>query len=110
MYTRQTRLAVAGEGETVRDAVDAVLRGADGPGAMAKALWAGLPQRCLAMAVLVTAQFLLFDSMRAVLAVSPKDLSVVLDVFQDRISYYEGWDEISQQWEEAISELGDLVS
>ena len=108
--TVMTRLAVGGEGETVRDAVDAVLRGADGPGAMAKALWAGLPQRCLAMAVLVTAQFLLFDSMRAVLAVSPKDLSVVLDVFQDRISYYEGWDEISQQWEEAISELGDLVS
>ncbi|KAK7235501.1 phosphate ion transmembrane transporter [Aureococcus anophagefferens] len=108
--TVMTRLAVAGEGETVRDAVDAVLRGADGPGAMAKALWAGLPQRCLAMAVLVAAQFLLFDSMRAVLAVSPKDLSVVLDVFQDRISYYEGWDEIAQQWEEAISELGDLVS
>ncbi|KAH8068222.1 hypothetical protein JL721_6796 [Aureococcus anophagefferens] len=62
--TVMTRLAVAGEGETVRDAVDAVLRGADGPAAMAKALWAGLPQRCLAMAVLVTAQFLLFDSMR----------------------------------------------
>ncbi|KAH8060162.1 hypothetical protein JL722_5123 [Aureococcus anophagefferens] len=76
--TVMTRLAVAGEGETVRDAVDAVLSGADGPGAMAKALWAGLPQRCLAMAVL------------------------------DRISYYEGWDEIAQQWKEAISSSGPV--
>ena len=47
--------------------------------------------------------------MRAVLAVSPKDLSLVLDVFQDRISFYEGWDEISQTWADSLAGLDDVI-
>ena len=58
-------------------------------------------------AIIVTAQFILFDGLRALLAVSKDDLSVVLDVFKDRISLYEGWDEISESWIEAVDTLDD---
>ena len=105
-----SRLA-SGAAADWRGALDDVLRqgGAATPLDRAKNLWTGMPQRCVALAVVVTAQFLLFDSMRALLAVSPKDLSVFLDVFTDRVSFYDGWDEIAQDWAEAVSEIGDLV-
>ena len=73
----------------------------------AKLLYAGVAQRMASTAIIVTAQFILFDGLRALLAVSKDDLSVVLDVFKDRISLYEGWDEISESWIEAVDTLDD---
>ena len=75
--------------------------------AQAKLLYAGVAQRMASTAIIVTAQFILFDGLRALLAVSKDDLSVVLDVFKDRISLYEGWDEISESWIEAVDTLDD---
>ena len=103
-----TRLAVTNATD-VRAAIDDVLSDAP-PGdraAQAKLLYAGVAQRMASTAIIVTAQFILFDGLRALLAVSKDDLSVVLDVFKDRISLYEGWDEISESWIEAVDTLDD---
>ena len=70
-------------------------------------LYAGVEQRCASMAIIVTAQFVLFDGLRALLAVSKEDLSLVLDVFQDRLDFYSGWDEIQGAWVDAIDNLDD---
>ena len=90
---------------------------------------------------MVTAQFIIFDGLRGLLAVAPSDLSLILDVFQatnqlliatsslrrtniyirpwhlghicylrvaqDRLSFYEGWDEVSESWVDAIDYLDD---
>ena len=53
-----TQLAAGGHGSDWRAALDDVLRGASTTTDKLKALWAGTPQRCVALAVLVTAQFL----------------------------------------------------
>ncbi|KAJ1620466.1 hypothetical protein T492DRAFT_888660, partial [Pavlovales sp. CCMP2436] len=63
--------------------------------------------RCISLALLVTLQFALFDSLRALLTVSPKDFSLVLDVFQDRLSFYAGWDEMSGSWGDIYDNLDD---
>ena len=57
-------------------------------------LYPGVQQRCISMAILVTVQFVLFDGLRAVLAVSKEDLSLILDVFEDRLDFYSAWDEV----------------
>ncbi|KAH8054688.1 hypothetical protein JL722_8631 [Aureococcus anophagefferens] len=45
--------------------------------------------RCLLFAVIITVQLLLFDFCRDKLQVSPENLSLGLDVFADRLSFYE---------------------
>jgi len=104
-----TQLAAGGHGSDWRAALADVWEGAESPSDRARALWAGTPARCAQMAVLVTAQFVLFDVMRTALAVAPKDLSLALDVFSDRLQFYEGWDEVSEAWVDALSEVGDLL-
>ena len=104
-----TQLASGGHGSDWRAALNDVWAGVDDAAARAGRLWAGTPARCAQMAVLVTAQFVLFDVMRAGLAVSPKDLSLALDVFSDRIAFYEGWDQASETWRDSLADLGDLL-
>ena len=91
-----TRLATGGFGRDWRAALADVLSGAESDEAaeQAKVLYAGVKQRCLALAIIVTAQFILFDGLRAVLAVSKEDLSLILDVFEDRLDFYSAWDEV----------------
>ena len=72
-----------------------------------KLLYPGVGQRCISLAILVTVQFVLFDGLRTLLAVSKEDLSLVLDVFKDRVDYYAAWDEISQKWVDAVEVLDD---
>ena len=81
-----TRSATGGFGRDWRSALDDVLMGAESDTVAAKAsvLYAGVAQRCISLAIVVTAQFVLFDGLRGLLAVSQADLSVVLDVFEDR--------------------------
>ena len=63
---------------------------AAGPGlAAVPRLFAGAAQRCLLFAVIITVQLLLFDFCRDKLQVSPENLSLSLDVFADRLSFYE---------------------
>lgn len=63
---------------------------AAGPGlAAVPRLFAGAAQRCLLFAVIITVQLLLFDFCRDKLQVSPENLSLGLDVFADRLSFYE---------------------
>ncbi|KAJ1632021.1 hypothetical protein T492DRAFT_39212 [Pavlovales sp. CCMP2436] len=105
-----TRLATGGFGNDWQAALASVLSGGgDDASAIDKVrlLYAGTAQRCISLALLVTLQFALFDSLRALLAVSPKDLSLVLDVFQDRLSFYAGWDEMSGSWGEIYDNLDD---
>ena len=52
-------------------------------------LFAGASQRCLLFAVIITVQLLLFDFCRDKLQVSPENLSLSLDVFADRLSFYD---------------------
>lgn len=91
-----TRLATGGFGRDWRAALADVLSGAESDEAaeQAKVLYAGVRQRCLALAIIVTAQFILFDGLRTLLAVSKEDLSLILDVFEDRLDFYSAWDEV----------------
>ena len=57
------------------------------------------------LAIIVTAQFVLFDGLRALLAVSKEDLSLFLDVFEDRLDFYAGWDEAQGAWLDAVENL-----
>ena len=41
-------------------------------------LYAGVRQRCLALAIIVTAQFIIFDGLRTLLAVSKVTLALAL--------------------------------
>ena len=59
------------------------------------------------MAILVTVQFVLFDGLRAVLAVSKEDLSLALDVFNDRVDFYSAWDEVGQSWADVFTDRLD---
>jgi hypothetical protein len=86
-----TKLATGGFGRDWRGALDSVLEGTEGDAAAAaRVLYAGVAQRCASQAIIVMAQFVLFDGLRTVLAVSKDDLEVVLDIFQDRLDFYEG--------------------
>ena len=91
-----TRLTTGGFGRDWRAALTDVLSGAesDKPADQAKVLYAGVRQRCLALAIIVTAQFIIFDGLRTLLAVSKDDLSLILDVFEDRLDFYSAWDEV----------------
>ena len=51
-------------------------------------LFAGAAQRCLLFAVIIAVQLILFDFFRDKLQVAPEDLSLSLDVFADRLSFY----------------------
>ena len=94
-----TRLTTGGFGRDWRAALDDVLSGAasDEAAEQAKVLYAGVRQRCLALAIIVTAQFILFDGLRTLLAVSKEDLSLILDVFEDRLDFYSAWDEVEDR-------------
>ena len=70
-------------------------------------LYKGVQQRCISMAILVTVQFVLFDGLRAVLAVSKEDLSLALDVFTDRVDFYSAWDEVGQSWADVFTDSLD---
>ena len=59
------------------------------------------------MAILVTVQFVLFDGLRALLAVSKEDLSLALDVFNDRVDFSSAWDEVGQSWADVFTERLD---
>ena len=103
-----TRLATGGFGRDARGALQSVLADADPPGdrqAQARVLYAGVSQRCASQAIIVMSQFVLFDGLRAAFAVSKDDLSLVLDIFKDRLDFYEGWDTISGAWVDAIDNL-----
>ena len=102
-----TRLATGGFGRDWRAALDDVLSGAESDEAAdkAKVLYAGVRQRCLALAIIVTAQFVLFDGLRTLLAVSKEDLSLILDVFEDRLDFYSAWDEAEGRWLDAVDNL-----
>ena len=69
--------------------------------------YTGVQQRCISMAILVTVQFVLFDGLRAVLAVSKEDLSLALDVFNDRVDFYSAWDEVGQSWADVFTDRLD---
>ena len=102
-----TRTASGGFGRDVRAALDDVLRGAESERLpdRARVLYAGWQERCLSMAIIVTAQFILFDGLRTLLAVSKEDLSLFLDVFEDRLDFYSGWDEVQGLWLDAVENL-----
>ena len=51
--------------------------------------FAGALERCTLFAVVITVQLLLFDACRAELQVAPENLSLSLDVFADRLSFYD---------------------
>ena len=104
-----TRCAARGFGRNWRAALDDVLAGAESDDVAAKAavLYAGVKQRCLSLAIIVTAQFILFDGLRTLLAVSKEDLSLFLDVFEDRLDFYSGWDEVQGTWLDAVEQLDD---
>jgi hypothetical protein len=59
------------------------------PRELAEALFAGTGERATQFGVILMVQFLLFDYCRFLLKVAPEDLSLVLDVFADRLSFYE---------------------
>jgi hypothetical protein len=59
------------------------------PRELADALFAGTVPRATQFGVILMVQFLLFDYVRFLLNVSPDDLSLTLDVFADRLSFYE---------------------
>jgi hypothetical protein len=104
-----TKLATGGFGKDWRGAFNAALAEADtddNAGA-AKALFAGVAQRCTSTAIIVTAQFILFDGLRTALAVSKDDLQVALDIFKDRLDFYDGWNEITEGWVDAVDTLDD---
>eukprot|EP00964_Phaeocystis_antarctica_P009796 scaffold5329_cov45-Phaeocystis_antarctica.AAC.3 len=59
------------------------------------------------MAILVTVQFVLFDGLRAVLAVSKEDLSLALDVFTNGADPFSAWDEVGQSWADVFTDKLD---
>jgi len=76
-----TELA-SGRSATPRDAVAAVASGKTPP-------FAGAAERMVLFAVVITVQLVLFDACRATLDVAPENLSLSLDVFADRLSFYD---------------------
>ena len=69
--------------------------------------YTGVQQRCISMAILVTVQFVLFDGLRAVLAVSKEDLSLALDVFTNGADPFSAWDEVGQSWADVFTDKLD---
>ena len=51
-------------------------------------VFAGAGVRCIFFAASISVQFLLYDYFRVLLRVSPSDLTEGLDVFADRLSFY----------------------
>mmetsp|Transcript_7584 Transcript_7584/g.24741 ORF Transcript_7584/g.24741 Transcript_7584/m.24741 type:complete len:816 (-) Transcript_7584:897-3344(-) len=96
-----TELGTGRHGSSWASAIDAVLTRqppgmTDAVAAPQPALMAALPrlftgakERMLLFAVVITVQLLLFDFCRSLLGVSPEDLSLVLDVFADRLTFYD---------------------
>jgi hypothetical protein len=52
-------------------------------------LFRGLLPRCVFFGALIAGQFLLYDQCKQLFKVAPDDLVFVLDVFADRLSFYE---------------------
>ena len=52
-------------------------------------LFRGLLPRCVFFGALIAGQFLLYDNLKTVFKVGPDDIQLVLDVFADRLSFYE---------------------
>ena len=85
-----TELATGKYGPDWKKALATVV-GGDGITATIKGaprLFAGAAQRCLLFAVIIAVQLILFDFFRDKLQVAPEDLSLSLDVFADRLSFY----------------------
>lgn len=53
-----------------------------------ESIFAGVGVRCIFFAASISVQFLLYDYFRVLLKVSPADLTEGLDVFADRLSFY----------------------
>ena len=70
-------------------------------------LYPGVQQRCISMAILVTVQFVLFDGLRAVLAVSKEDLSLALDVFNDQVDFSSAFVEVGQSFADVFADRLD---
>eukprot|EP00965_Chrysotila_dentata_P199476 6179414-Pleurochrysis_carterae.AAC.1 len=52
-------------------------------------LFRGLVPRCVLFAATIAGQYLLYDFWKRLLKVSPDDIVLVLDVFADRLSFYD---------------------
>lgn len=52
-------------------------------------LFAGVKERMLLFSVIITVQLVLFDFARSLLKVTPDDLSLSIDVFADRLTFYD---------------------
>ena len=52
-------------------------------------LFRGVKERMVLFAIIITVQLVLFDFSRSFLHVSPDNLSLSLDVFADRLSFYD---------------------
>ena len=52
-------------------------------------LFRGLLPRCVFFGALIAGQFLLYDQCKQLFKVGPNDLLFVLDVFADRLSFYD---------------------
>jgi solute carrier family 25 phosphate transporter 3 len=52
-------------------------------------LFRGLLPRCVFFGALIAGQFLLYDDLKRVFKVAPDDILYVLDVFADRLSFYD---------------------
>jgi hypothetical protein len=59
------------------------------PPELVSTLFAGTTERSTQFGVILMVQFLLFDYCRSLLKVAPEDLSLTLDVFADRLSFYQ---------------------
>ena len=59
------------------------------------------------MTILVTVQFVLFDGLRAVLAVSKEDLSLALDVFNDQVDFSSAFVEVGQSFADVFADRLD---
>ena len=54
-------------------------------------LFNGLLPRCVFFGALIAGQFLLYDDLKRVFKVGPDDILFVLDVFSDRLSFYDDY-------------------
>lgn len=52
-------------------------------------LFAGVNERMLLFSIIITVQLVLFDFSRSLLNVTPEDLSLSIDLFSDRLSFYD---------------------
>jgi len=84
-----TELATGAYGGNWQKALAAILQGADSISAAIPRFFRGASERMLLFAIIITIQLLLFDFCRYLLHVQPDDLAISLDLFADRLSFYD---------------------